>query len=1096
MSIPGVVIVAAAGAFAPSGRQLSGPVDSVDKFAKLIVWAAGKGYLNPGARPDADGAAPARIWVVGEDACRVIADESEDGSDDFTPEKLGRSLAVLVGRGWAIRGEPDGRFTLARDEAGRHIEVEVFAEPQPWLAVSTNPAGGDTQVLAQRLTQWVATMHRLPEASPRASAAAVGDEIMTTRSLRPAKRAVVVTEPGPLPAGVEVDVRIQPSWTASREAVEEDLDRAEALIWLEQERAELASAGMIILGTGQPRTLSGAAAAEAAAGSKRPFALWHATLPAGNDLTVPEGLPLPHPRMRDTETVQAWITTEDVDGLCQAVRDGGAGMQVAQLRIDAAIVWPQQGRLLETWANRFRDACDACTDDPTMQEIFEAAAVDYIAGLADPDSPGWHFHPAWLAAIAAHIRYRWRRAAMRISREDRLWPIHATGTAMIYAAPLDEKTKAAVELADTHKTTQGRLVARRQVEISNDTFLAVAVAENPQQVAAALTAALDITREEDPDPQTGQQAPCDDAQEPDPAVTAQDPPAPPTTDTPEPPDDDAADAQESSAPTAKAAARPRKKRGAKSSGGVPAAVLDTDGLWFPDGSCIAISGPLPHAGEIAELAYAHGIGYRLSESFVEWPQIWITEDACIAYGIDVDEIGRRDRGKALRLMTAELEIATAAIADGWKLGVDSRGGRAGRSAGYDEDDDDDVDDLDEDDVDDAHGLATWTTVRRDGDERLPVLIALIPGMDPSVKEMPIFGGDPSPAAVARRLQLLADALRFPWKFSGQTTGINIMKQARPARSWTPREWIDVVMAPSTTPRPPAMTHVTAAFDWCRPPGTDELNLRYVHAYDRGGSWAAALAGLELPIGEAVHHPEGIAFKPNICGYWLIEIPDPANWNYPHILNPKMARFTAPKWVCTPTLERAAELGYEPEIIEAWTWPQHGRVLNGWYERFRDAATILDTDDPDAQAARDQAKVVRTRSFGTLLSRSFEGRTCYSPERYLFAVAKANANIIYRITQIGETTGVWPLAVHADTILYASNDPDPLTAWPGDAKNFGWGFGQYKPEGSALLADHLPYLEADGHRSRSYTGKDELVRYEEWKLRLPELRSQTEVCGGP
>ena len=152
---------------------------------------------------------------------------------------------------------------------------------------------------------------------------------------------------------------------------------------------------------------------------------------------------------------------------------------------------------------------------------------------------------------------------------------------------------------------------------------------------------------------------------------------------------------------------------------------------------------------------------------------------------------------------------------------------------------------------------------------------------------------------------------------------------------------------------------------------------------------------------------------------------------PYVLNPRGIQFTGPKWVTTPTLERALALGYQPEILEAWTWPQHGRVLLGWYERFRDASSSLDTDDPDAQAARNQAKVIRTHGIGIIGSdEHLKGKTAYSPERRLHVLAKAKANIVYRLQQIGEKTGQWPLAVATDTVLYASDDPDPVTAWPG------------------------------------------------------------------
>ena len=161
------------------------------------------------------------------------------------------------------------------------------------------------------------------------------------------------------------------------------------------------------------------------------------------------------------------------------------------------------------------------------------------------------------------------------------------------------------------------------------------------------------------------------------------------------------------------------------------------------------------------------------------------------------------------------------------------------------------------------------------------------------------------------------------------------------------------------------------------------------------------------------------------------------------------------------------------------WPQHGRVLLGWYERFRDASATLDTDDPDAQAARNQAKVIRTHGIGIIGSdEHLKGKTAYNPERRLHVMSKANVNIVYRLHQIGERTGQWPLAVATDTVLYASDDSDPVTAWPGDPGSFGRGFGQYKPEASGLLAEHLDYLNG-----RDYRGKRELTPAAEWRESL-------------
>ena len=52
-------------------------------------------------------------------------------------------------------------------------------------------------------------------------------------------------------------MRIQPPWIACRERVEEAFDHAEVLVWLEQLCPQLASAGMLTLGRGQPHRLTG-----------------------------------------------------------------------------------------------------------------------------------------------------------------------------------------------------------------------------------------------------------------------------------------------------------------------------------------------------------------------------------------------------------------------------------------------------------------------------------------------------------------------------------------------------------------------------------------------------------------------------------------------------------------------------------------------------------------------------------------------------------------------------------------------------------------------------------------------------------------------
>ena len=414
-------------------------------------------------------------------------------ADVAVTEQIGQALAPLVTRGWELRARPTTALMLTRSQGAQRLSVEILAEPRPWLAGGSAWVAEDPAELGRRLRQWYAAVGTLPAASGAASAAVLSDHIMRGRAGR---RGVVVSTPGVLPAGVQPEVRIQPAWCASAAEVEQEFERSDELVCLAQQCPQLASAGMLTLGHGQPQALDAAAAAAAVVESKRPFGLWRVTLPPANDLMLPAMLPLPHPQMRADEPAQAWLTSEDLDGLAKDVRDGGAGLTADQLAVDEAIVWPQQGRILEAWATRLREARETFRDDSALQGLVESAAADYLTALAEPDAwraEAWrhHFQPAWAAAIATHVRFRGRRAAMRISREYRVWPVYAHDADMIYTPGRDEATGTPIDLSDTH-TRLGRMVIAYSAALTDKTVLAVLLAESTTEVAEALTAALGV----------------------------------------------------------------------------------------------------------------------------------------------------------------------------------------------------------------------------------------------------------------------------------------------------------------------------------------------------------------------------------------------------------------------------------------------------------------------------------------------------------------------------------------------------------------------------------------------------------------------------
>lgn len=480
-------------------------------------------------------------------------------------------------------------------------------------------------------------------------------------------------------------------------------------------------------------------------------------------------------------------------------------------------------------------------------------------------------------------------------------------------------------------------------------------------------------------------------------------------------------------------ARPAAEVGFRAAG----AVADVAGLWLPDGELCGWPAEPKHVGHLVMMAQRIGLGSQVTRYLSAAGQVWVTARLLAQMGVDPGPIvsaENRERDAAAKEATRGSALVDDAIDAGYRLGQE------------------------------GDCLGRWTRVWK-GTEKATwiVLLPAMPTGDASTTDSPLTGDEPDPQTLARRIGRLADALGQPFAMNPGTTGLDLLKALR----WKDRETF-FVARPAVDP---AGRSVEADIVWSRKPAEDEVQQTWVHAYDRGGSYLAGVSGLEVPVGEAVHHPEGCVFNPRLPGYWKIEIPEAWDWRMPNGLDPLGKSWGKVRWVTTPSLAFAFEQGVQPEIVEAFTWPQHARIFDPWYERIRDARTALDTPDPDDQVARDQLKLIYAATIGMLGSKiHMEGRDMYAPERRHHIVAKARTNILRRVAAIGAETDRWPVAIAADTVIYTSDEADPVKAWPGGEKWLGRGLGQYKPEGSARLADHLRWLTGDG-----YQGKDALVK---------------------
>ncbi|SED92198.1 hypothetical protein [Rhodococcus koreensis] len=492
------LIVTAAGTYTPSGRELTGPVDSVEKLDKLIRWAA----LAPLG-------APPQVWIVGQGACEalgwVIDPGSEEDFDDMEALRvraaaeltavLQATLTPMLNAGWELRGDPGHVVHLSRTVGKFTTMVDVVIEPYVWtywnkdfgwnnrvgeMGILGSPTAGTylsdddlpaARELGRRIAWSAKHLGVLPGPTPARTGAAIVDKIKRERT-RTGKGLLVATA-GPVPpldGAPRGDLEPAVGWT--RIPDEQDLDGTSRLVSIDQRAAYLASAGMLEFGYGQPTHLTGGAAAAAAVGDRgAPFGLWRITLPAGQTLSPPEKLPLPHPHMLPDQPVQTWVTSVSLDGLCAPVADGGIGADRGDLDITEAWVFPRQGRVLDKWAKILREARKVAvdTDDAPMRRFVGSCYKGYIGRMVNPDM--WtatrmahHHQPVWRAAIIAHCRWRGRRVAMRIARESGRWPVRTITDSWAYLLADGE------DLADPSEAL-GKMSVEKDTLLS-DTLLA------------------------------------------------------------------------------------------------------------------------------------------------------------------------------------------------------------------------------------------------------------------------------------------------------------------------------------------------------------------------------------------------------------------------------------------------------------------------------------------------------------------------------------------------------------------------------------------------------------------------------------------------
>ncbi|MCM2388139.1 telomere-associated protein Tap [Streptomyces albipurpureus] len=360
--------------------------------------------------------------------------------------------------------------------------------------------------------------------------------------------------------------------------------------------------------------------------------------------------------------------------------------------------------------------------------------------------------------------------------------------------------------------------------------------------------------------------------------------------------------------------------------------------------------------------------------------------------------------------------------------------------------------------------------------------ALDPRSWPGVSEM-------EPADIARVLGVYATRVITP-RGSTAVSGLELMTALRPptkaVQDRNSGNWVSGYNAGSlgTEPMDPAPPEATPehpvvvnsgwtggflneeAYQWVRDVGLltdEECLLPYAVGLDLNTAFLAAAARLTVGL-SAPDHFHAPKFNPKIPGSWLADLSgielDP---RLPSPFTPDGTRPTGPAWYQTHTVAYAQELGHNVEPIEAYLRRETGAYLDPWHDRLKtayvdtlaDLGVTKDLTDVEFLAAMEQHKQVDPAlnavlsaikatvkgGVGKLRERPQgrhykEGETwpalqrpTWRPDIRAAVISKARVNMHRKLRNMAAMTGLYPLAVLSDCVVYPSPGASPLDFLP-------------------------------------------------------------------
>ncbi|MFE5947589.1 telomere-associated protein Tap [Streptomyces sp. NPDC056480] len=390
------------------------------------------------------------------------------------------------------------------------------------------------------------------------------------------------------------------------------------------------------------------------------------------------------------------------------------------------------------------------------------------------------------------------------------------------------------------------------------------------------------------------------------------------------------------------------------------------------------------------------------------------------------------------------------------------------------------------------GFGPWARIYRktQGRDRQCVQLAILCWDALDSRSWPgVSEAEMEPADIARVLGIYAQRVITP-RGSTAVSGLELMTAlrppTRPVRDEETGNWVSGHNAGSlgTEPVAPAPPEARPehpvvagsgweggflneeAYQWVRDVDLltgQEAALPFAVGLDLNTAFLAAAARLMAGLSEPEHFVRP-KFYPKVPGSWLVDFShielDP---RLPSPFTPDGTRPTGPAWYQTHTVAYAQELGYNVEILEAYLRRETGAYLDPWHDRLKtayvetlaDLGVTKDLSDAEFLAAMEVHKqtdpamaAVLAAIKGTVkggIGKLFEGpqgkgyrdgeewpamkRPTWAPWIRNAVISKARVNMHRKLLNMAKMTGMFPLAVLSDCVVYPSPSQSPLDFLP-------------------------------------------------------------------